>query len=97
MVGVLKSGHKSALAFSLTAALAVSVFASLPARADYTDGAVAYAKITPEAGIKIWRQGGWRDDDFLSEVRLGDIYGDERGDILARAQRVAAVAAAAQA
>lgn len=80
MVGVLKSGHKSALAFSLTAALAVSVFASLPARADYTDGAVAYSKITPEAGIKIWRQGAWRDDDYLSEVKLGDIYGDERGD-----------------
>ncbi|HEY1631791.1 MAG TPA: tetratricopeptide repeat protein [Rhizomicrobium sp.] len=64
--------------FSLTLAAAVAVFSG--ARADYTDGVIAYSKITPEAGIKIWRQGAWRDDDFLSEVRLGDVYGDERGD-----------------
>ncbi|HEY2068105.1 MAG TPA: tetratricopeptide repeat protein [Rhizomicrobium sp.] len=78
MVGVFKPGRISALIVSITAALAIGALA--PAWADYTDGAIAYSKITPEAGIKIWRAGAWRDDDFLSAIRLGDIYGDERGD-----------------
>ncbi|HTQ13490.1 MAG TPA: tetratricopeptide repeat protein [Rhizomicrobium sp.] len=64
----------------MTAALAATAFTALPAQADFTDGAVAFSRISPEAGIKIWRQSAWRDDDFLSEVKLGDIYGDERGD-----------------
>ncbi|MGH6871226.1 MAG: tetratricopeptide repeat protein [Rhizomicrobium sp.] len=68
------------MVISLTASLAAVALTAVPARADYTDGAVAFTRISPEAGIKIWRQAAWKDDDFLSEVRLGDIYGDERGD-----------------
>jgi len=66
--------------FCLGAALAFAALTSMPARADYTDGVTAANKISLEAGIKIWRQGAWRDDDFLSAIRLGDTYGDERGD-----------------
>jgi hypothetical protein len=72
------SGFRASLLFGV--AIAVAGLATIPARADYTDGAIAAAKISQEAGIKIWRQGAWRDDDFLSEIRLGDVYGDERGD-----------------
>ncbi|HWA30496.1 MAG TPA: tetratricopeptide repeat protein [Rhizomicrobium sp.] len=50
------------------------------AHADFTDGMVAYTKISPQAGIRIWRRAAWQDDSFLSAIKLGDIYGDERGD-----------------
>jgi TPR repeat protein len=53
---------------------------NLPARADFTDGLVASTKISEQAGIRIWRKAAWQDDDFLSAMKLGDIYGDERGD-----------------
>src|SRR5262249_57479987 len=33
-----------------------------------------------EAGLKIWRKAAWQDDDFLSEIQLGDTYGKEDGD-----------------
>ncbi len=68
------------IAFALGATLALACVAQMPARADYTDGAIAYSKITPQAGIRIWRKAAWQDDDYLSEMKLGDIYGDERGD-----------------
>jgi hypothetical protein len=51
----------------------------LPARADYTDGVIA-ANRSLETAIRIWRRAAWQDDDFLSAIKLGDIYGDERGD-----------------
>ncbi len=62
------------------AAIVAGCLADIPARADYTDGAIAWAKITPQAGIRIWRKAGWQDDDFLSEIKLGDVYGDENGN-----------------
>ncbi len=52
----------------------------LPAHADFTDGIIASNKISEEAGIRIWRKEAWQNDDFLSAMRLGDIYDDERGD-----------------
>jgi uncharacterized protein len=51
-----------------------------PARADYTDGVIAANRVSLEAAIRIWRRAAWQDDDFLSAIKLGDIYGDERGD-----------------
>jgi len=66
--------HAVAVAFAL---LALS--AQLPARADYTDGAQAANRTSMEAGIRAWRRAAWQNDDFLSEIKLGDIYGDERG------------------
>jgi hypothetical protein len=74
------SGLKQGLFFCAGIAVAFAGLVCLPARADYTDGVIAAAKISQEAGIKIWRQAAWRDDDFLSAIRLGDVYGDERGD-----------------
>lgn len=53
---------------------------ALPAAADYTDGVIAANKISLETAIRIWRKSAWQEDDFLSEIKLGDIYGDERGD-----------------
>ena len=63
------------------AAIIAAVFAlSLPAIADYTDGVIAANKISMEAAIGLWRKAAWQDDDFLSEIRLADLYGDERGE-----------------
>ena len=73
---------RSCLAFGLGAMLAAAgvSFLGTNARADFTDGIVAWSKISPQAGIRIWRKTAWQDDDFLSEMKLGDVYGDERGD-----------------
>jgi len=54
--------------------------AGVAARADYTDGQIAATKLGLEAGMQVWRRIGWQEDDFLSEVHLGDIYGDDRGE-----------------
>ena len=42
--------------------------------ADYADGNYAYNHISLEAAVKVWRQAAWQSDDFLAQVRLGDIY-----------------------
>jgi hypothetical protein len=69
----------------LLGALLMLAFASLagldrPALADYTDGVIAANKVSLETAIRIWRRAAWQEDDFLSEIKLGDIYGDERAD-----------------
>lgn len=68
--------------FGLGALCALSLLVSSGnvARADFTDGLIASQKISQQAGIRMWRKAGWLDDDYLSEIKLGDIYGDERGD-----------------
>ncbi|HEY7977886.1 MAG TPA: tetratricopeptide repeat protein [Rhizomicrobium sp.] len=74
--------RKLKTAFGLGVMLAAAGFLSFPdfARADFTDGIVAYTRISPQAGIRLWRKSAWQDDDFLSAMKLGDVYGDERGD-----------------
>ncbi|MGQ0741299.1 MAG: tetratricopeptide repeat protein [Alphaproteobacteria bacterium] len=62
------------------AALAAVLSAAPQARADYTDGIIAQQKISKEAAIRIWRKSAWQHDDFLSQIKLGDIYGEERGE-----------------
>lgn len=61
-------------------ALLSMTFAIPVARADYTDGLIASRKISMEAGVRLWRKAAWRNDDFLSEIRLGDLYANERAD-----------------
>ena len=75
-------GGKSFVSFAALAAavFALALAANWPARADYTDGALAAKRISMEAAIRIWRKAGWLDDDFLSEMQLGDTYAKENGD-----------------
>ena len=70
------------VAFALGAFLALTGFSVtvLPARADFTAGLVATNSINPLAGVRSWRKAGWPDDEFLSERKLRDTSGDERGD-----------------
>ncbi|MGN6149894.1 MAG: hypothetical protein ACTHPD_15250, partial [Rhizomicrobium sp.] len=76
------AGTRNRLAFGLSVMLATAgvLLCGNFAHADYTDGGIAWNRISPQAGIRIWRKAAWQDDDFLSEIKLGDVYGDERGD-----------------
>jgi TPR repeat protein len=60
-------------AAALAAPLAVL---SLPdgAAADYADGIYAQNHISLEAAIRVWRKSAWQTNDFLSQVKLGDVY-----------------------
>jgi len=42
--------------------------------ADYADGNFAYNHISLESAVKVWREAAWQNDDFLAQVKLGDIY-----------------------
>ncbi|MEI9992766.1 MAG: tetratricopeptide repeat protein [Rhizomicrobium sp.] len=42
--------------------------------ADYADGNYALNHISLEAAVKVWRQAAWQFDDFLAQVKLGDVY-----------------------
>jgi uncharacterized protein len=57
----------------LALAGAVLIF-SPAANAGYGDGVAAFHNVSLEAGVRYWRKAAWQDDDFLSELRLGDIY-----------------------
>lgn len=85
--GVRMSGERSASAATMRVAglaalcgLAALAILGGRAHADYTDGLNAAKNISLETGIRIWRKAAWIDDDFLSEIRLGDAYGKEDGD-----------------
>jgi len=67
--GVCRAFRRVALAAYFAAGLAPASFA-----ADYGDGNYAFNHISLEVAVKVWRQAAWQNDDFLSQVRLGDIY-----------------------
>ena len=46
------------------------------ANAGYSDGVAAYHTISLEGGVRYWRKAAWQQGDFLSELRLADIYGN---------------------
>ena len=59
------------------AALAAMLVLCCPgANASYSDGVAAFHVVSTEAGIRYWRKAAWQQDDFLSELRLADIYGN---------------------
>lgn len=46
--------------------------------ADYADGYRTEQALTLPDAVKVWRQDAWRQDDFLSQVRLGDLYSNNQ-------------------
>ncbi len=42
--------------------------------ADYADGGRTEQAMTLPDAVKVWRQEAWQRDDFLAQVRLGDLY-----------------------
>lgn len=71
-MGVVKSAR--GLVIGLLALGLVQIAAPAPARADYADGNYALNHISLEAAVRLWRRAAWQNNDFLSQVRLGDIY-----------------------
>ncbi|MEJ0026543.1 MAG: tetratricopeptide repeat protein [Rhizomicrobium sp.] len=69
MSGVRRAICRAALAVFLAAGIAPAALA-----ADYADGNYAFNHISLEAAVKVWRQAAWQFDDFLAQVRLGDVY-----------------------
>ncbi|MEI9888830.1 MAG: tetratricopeptide repeat protein [Rhizomicrobium sp.] len=68
---------------SLRCALFAAWLALMPvaASADYADGNYALNHISLETAVRLWRKAAWQNNDFLAQVKLGDIYsnaGDNR-------------------
>lgn len=63
----------SAVVLALAVAIVVVFDSNTRLLADYADGVRAETLNLPDA-VKVWRQDAWRQDDFLAQVRLGDIY-----------------------
>lgn len=59
---------------TLVAAMAAAVMAFGSANADYADGLRTEQATTLPDAVKVWRQEAWQRDDFLSQIRLGDLY-----------------------
>jgi TPR repeat protein len=59
---------------SLIAAAALVVVLAPSTFADYADGGRTEQAMTLPDAVKVWRQEAWQRDDFLAQVRLGDLY-----------------------
>jgi TPR repeat protein len=46
--------------------------------ADYADGYRTEQALKLPDAVKVWRQEAWRQDDFFSQVRLGDLYSNNQ-------------------
>ncbi len=49
-------------------------FLITPASADYADGYQVKQNLTLEDAVEVWRRAAWQQDDFFSQIKLGDIY-----------------------
>lgn len=58
----------------LAALVLVGLGAGSAVFADYADGVRTESALTLPDAAKVWRQEAWQRDDFLSQVRLGDLY-----------------------
>ncbi|MDE2110174.1 MAG: sel1 repeat family protein [Alphaproteobacteria bacterium] len=62
----------------LAAALACCALTLPPyvtrALADYADGYQTKQSLALEDAVEVWRKAAWRQDDFFSQIKLGDIY-----------------------
>jgi TPR repeat protein len=59
---------------SFVAAAAFVVVLTPSTFADYADGGRTEQAMTLPDAVKVWRQEAWQRDDFLAQVRLGDLY-----------------------
>ncbi|MEI9994677.1 MAG: tetratricopeptide repeat protein [Rhizomicrobium sp.] len=69
--GVYRAIRQAGLALGLAAA---AILIPPAGAADYADGNYAANHISLEAAVRIWRAASWANDDFLAQVRLGDVY-----------------------
>ncbi|MDE2133706.1 MAG: sel1 repeat family protein [Alphaproteobacteria bacterium] len=69
-------------ALALGAVLASVVLAGFffvtHASADYADGFQAKQSLALEDAVHVWRRAAWQQDDFFSQVALGDLYSSDQ-------------------
>jgi TPR repeat protein len=58
----------------LAATAAFTLLFTTTTFADYADGGRTEQAMTLPDAVKVWRQEAWQRDDFLAQVRLGDLY-----------------------
>ena len=66
-------GFKIATLVIVLAAAAVLVTRSVTL-ADYADGYRTEKAATLQEAVRVWRRAAWQQDDFFSQVHLGDLY-----------------------
>lgn len=59
---------------TIAAALVLLVGFNTPLFADYADGVRTEQAMTLPDAVKVWRKEAWQRDDFLAQIRLGDLY-----------------------
>lgn len=64
----------SAVVLALAAAIVVIFDSNTRLFADYADGYRTEQVLKLPDAAKVWRQEAWQRDDFLAQVRLGDLY-----------------------
>ncbi len=63
-----------ALVLAIAAALVLLVDSNTALFADYADGVRTEQAMTLPEAVKVWRKEAWQRDDFLAQIRLGDLY-----------------------
>ena len=63
-----------ALVMGIAAALVLLVDSNSAVFADYADGVRTEQAMTLPDAVKVWRREAWQRDDFLAQIRLGDLY-----------------------
>jgi len=63
-----------AWALTIATALILLVDSNTSLFADYADGVRTEQAMTLPDAVKVWRKEAWQRDDFLAQIRLGDLY-----------------------
>ena len=69
-----RAARSLAVAFVLAIAILLGFDSGTKLFADYADGFRTEQALTLPDAVKVWRQDAWRLDDFIAQVRLGDLY-----------------------
>jgi TPR repeat protein len=64
----------------LLAVMALMAAAAVPARADAMEGLRSYAAGRKDEAIRLLRRAAWQENDFLAQIKLGEIYSAKVAD-----------------
>jgi len=70
----LRAIRSAALVAILAVAVLVASGSASRLLADYADGYQTQHGLALEDAVKIWRRAAWQQDDFFSQITLGDLY-----------------------
>ena len=76
------SARGLALVVTIAAAVVLLVDSNTASFADYADGVRTEQAMTLPDAVKVWRKEAWQRDDFLAQIRLGDLYSTDRKSVV---------------